>query len=63
MDLVIITVPSLVLGNTGAPENLVAERPSKRILSPTHIISILSFLTIQTLGYTATWMIVKSQEW
>ncbi|CAL4078902.1 unnamed protein product, partial [Meganyctiphanes norvegica] len=63
MDLVLITVPSLVLGNTGAFSQLVKQRPTKRIISFLPFASVFSFLTLQSLTYWLTFEYTKSQEW
>ncbi|XP_018016585.1 polyamine-transporting ATPase 13A3 isoform X2 [Hyalella azteca] len=63
MDLVLITVPSLVLGNTAAPQLLGVERPTRRILHPLHISSILSFLLIQAGAFWLCFWFTMQQPW
>ncbi|XP_076069945.1 polyamine-transporting ATPase 13A3-like isoform X2 [Oratosquilla oratoria] len=63
MDLVLITIPALVLGDTGAYKDLVPKRPTKRILSTLPIVSILSFLGIQVFTFWFIMEYVKVQPW
>ncbi|KAK7082436.1 hypothetical protein SK128_023001 [Halocaridina rubra] len=63
MDLLLGTIPGLVIGITGAASYLVPRRPTKRILSPLPALSILSFLAFQTLTYWCVLNYVESQPW
>ena len=63
MDLVLITIPSLVIGNTAASDVLLSQRPTRRILHPLHIFSLFSFLAIQTVAFIACWYYTQQQAW
>ncbi|XP_066971293.1 polyamine-transporting ATPase 13A3-like isoform X4 [Macrobrachium rosenbergii] len=63
MDLVLATIPALVIGNTGAPPILVPKRPTQRILSILPALSMLSFLAIQILTYWTVMTYIESHPW
>ncbi|XP_068211342.1 polyamine-transporting ATPase 13A3-like isoform X2 [Palaemon carinicauda] len=63
MDLVLATIPAVVIGNTGAPPMLVPKRPTQRILSILPALSMLSFLGIQILTYWTVMTYIECQPW
>ncbi|XP_069170169.1 probable cation-transporting ATPase 13A4 isoform X1 [Procambarus clarkii] len=62
-DLLLITIPSLVMGNTGAPAYLTPSPPTQRILSFLPLASMFSFLILQALMYWAMLAYVRAQTW
>ncbi|XP_042227487.1 polyamine-transporting ATPase 13A2-like isoform X1 [Homarus americanus] len=62
-DLVLMTIPALVMGNTGPPSYLTPSPPSRRILSFLPSASIFSFLGLQALAYWTILAYLRAQSW
>ncbi|XP_069958111.1 polyamine-transporting ATPase 13A2 isoform X2 [Cherax quadricarinatus] len=62
-DLLLITIPALVMGNTGAPPYLTPTPPTQRVLSFLPSASMFSFLGLQALVYWAMLAYVRAQPW
>ncbi|XP_042868146.1 polyamine-transporting ATPase 13A3-like isoform X2 [Penaeus japonicus] len=63
MDLVLATIPVLVMGYTGPTDRLVPRPPTRRILTFLPAASIFSFLIFQTLVYWLMLFYLRVQPW
>ncbi|KAG0705391.1 putative cation-transporting ATPase 13A3 [Chionoecetes opilio] len=63
MDLLLMTVPPLVMGCTAAAPHLDARRPQHRILSLLTVVSMLSFVGFQTAVYLGMLNYLRMQPW
>ncbi|XP_047491814.1 probable cation-transporting ATPase 13A4 isoform X6 [Penaeus chinensis] len=63
MDLVLATIPVLVMGYTGPTDRLVPRPPTRRILTFLPAASIFSFLIFQTIIYWLLLLYLRVQPW
>lgn len=63
MDFIIMTVPPLVMGLTGAAPHLTVKRPQQRIFSFLPIVSLFSFIGFQALVYWGMYKYLIMQAW
>lgn len=63
MDLLLMTIPPLVMGCTGAAPYLTPKQPQQRILSFLPSASLFSFLGLQALVYWGMYTYLSMQPW
>lgn len=63
MDLVLMTLPPLLMGCTGAAPHLHPKRPHHRILSFLTTVSLLSYVALQATVYWGMLYYLGQQPW
>lgn len=62
-DIGLAAIPILLIGNTAPHDQLTKRKPTRHLFSFIPMLSLVSFLFLQTLAYIFIWFYVRAQPW